>query len=135
MRTPAPISYLRLIIGLFFVAIGVFAIIGMQNNSMAVGQDIVGVQIVFGVVEVLGGLALLIGVFTSFRIAYIQLLSVILFFAWLLKIILNVLSLAVPGFPSDSGVALDATGWIVSFALQLSILSGLYVVQRDYNML
>ncbi len=135
MRIPAPISYLRLIIGLFFVAIGVFAIIGMQQNSMAVGQDILGVQIVFGVIEVLGGLSLVIGVFTSFRIAYIHVLNIVLLFLWAIKIILNVVSLAVPGFPSDSGVTLDATGWIVSFSLQLLVLSGLYVTHRDYSLL
>lgn len=135
MRTPAPISYLRLIIGFFFVALGVFAIIGLQHNSVAVGQDIVGVEIVFGIIEILGGLALIIGVFNSFRIEYIQVLNVVLFWVWLLKIILNVLSLAIPGFPSIGGVPLDATGWIISFSLQVMILSGLYVAYKDYSLL
>lgn len=135
MRTPAPISYLRFIIGIFFVAIGVFAIIGLQRSSVIVGQDIAGVAIVFGVVEVIGGLALVVGVFNSFRIGYILILSYVLFYVWVLKIVLNIISLAVPAFPSTSGVSLDVTDWIVSFALQLVLLSGLYVVNRDYSML
>lgn len=135
MRTPAPISYLRLIIGFFFIAIGVLAIIGMQHNSMALGQDIVGVQIAFGIVEVLGGLALLVGVFNSFRIGYIQVLNVVLFYVWALKIVLNIISLAVPSFPSTGGVPLNVTGWIISFTLQLIVLSGLFVTYRDYSLL
>lgn len=135
MRTPAPVSYLRLVVGFLFVAIGVFAIIGMQSSSVIVGQDIYGIAIVFGVVEVIGGLALIVGVFNSFRIAYIQVLGYILFYFWIAKIILNIISLAVPGFPTTSGLALGVTDWIVSFALQMVLLVGLYVINRDYNLM
>lgn len=135
MRTPAPIAYLRLFIGIFFVVIGVLAIIGLQHDSMAVGQDIAGVQIVFGIIEVLGGLALIVGVFTSFRIAPVYVMSMILFWVWAVKILLNVISLIIPTFPSNSGVALDAGGWIVSFTLQVTVLSALFVTNRDYDLL
>ena len=135
MRTPAPIAYLRLIIGIFFGAIGILAILGLQHESVIVGQDINGVQIIFGVVELIGGLSLLIGVFTSFRLAPINVINIILFWVWALKILLNIVSLAVPSFPTNSGVSLGAGGWVVSFALQLMVLSALFVVNRDYDLL
>lgn len=135
MRTPAPISYLRLIIGVFFVVIGVFAVIGIQQSTVIVGQDIAGIAIAFGIVEVLGGLSLIVGVFTSFRIGYIQVMNYILLYVWIAKIILNILSLIFPTFPSTSGVALDVTQWIVSFTLQAVLLSSLFIISRDYAML
>jgi hypothetical protein len=135
MRKPASIAYLRFVIGVFFVAIGVFAIVGLQHDMVVVGQDIAGVRIAFGIVEVLGGLSLVFGVFTSFRFAPVHVVNVILFWVWTLKIVLNILSLAVPSFPSDSGIVLDGAGWIVSFTLQLMVLSAFYLVNRDYDLL
>lgn len=135
MRTPAPISYLRLFSGLLFVALGVFSIIGIEKSSLVVGQDIPGVEIVFGIIELIGGLALIVGVFTSFRIPYIHVIGIVLFYVWLIKILLNILSLAVPGFPSTSGVTLDLVGWIGSFIFQVLIASSLYVLYKDYNLL
>jgi hypothetical protein len=135
MRTPAPISYLRLIVGIVFVAIGVFSVLGLSKDMITIGQDIAGLAIVFGVIEVVGGLALIIGVFTTFRIAIVQVLGLILFFTWIVKIILNILSLAVPGFPSTEGETFTVYGWVVSFGVQLTLLSALWVVHRDYTLL
>lgn len=135
MRTPAPTSYLRFLTGLLFIALGAFSIIGMDKSTIAVGQDIPGIVYVFGVIELIGGIALIVGVFTSFRIPYVHVLGVVLYYTWIIKIILNILSLAIPGFPSTSGVTLDVYGWIVSFIIQVLVASTLYVLYKEYNLL
>jgi len=135
MRAPSPVSYLRLFVGILFAVIGVLSIIGMDKSGIVVGQDIPGIQILFGIIEILGGLALIVTVFTSFHIAYLHLLSVILFYTWLVKIVLNILSLAIPGYPSLSGVSLSVDGWILSFTIQVTMAAALHVTYKEYNLL
>jgi hypothetical protein len=135
MRTPAPISYLRLSVGILFVFIGVLSILGLSKDTITIGQDITGIQILFGVVEVVGGAALLVAVFTSFRIGAVQVIGVILFWAWVVKILLNILSLAIPGFPTVEGMTITVEGWLVSFAMQATLAAALWVIQRDYSLL
>lgn len=127
------IKMLRLSLGLFFLVLGIIGVIPQVQESVFSLNDNFGLEVIFGVVELVCGVILLAGLFTFTKKKTVAIASAVVIFFWILRIVLSkfVWGLSVggsgivfhPGFPA----------WILVLGVELVIAAALFLIYRAYE--
>jgi len=130
------IKVLRIALGLFFVVLGVLGIMTNVDESIfRLTNSNLTLEIIFGIVEVVCGLLILLGIFAFSSFKAISFGGTIVFLFWLVRIVLtkfvwcfymtkNSLSFRfLPDFPT----------WLLTLTVELVIAGALLVVIKKYD--
>lgn len=127
------IKMLRLSLGLFFLVLGIIGVVPQVQESVFSLNDNFGLEVIFGVVELVCGVILIAGLITFAKKKAVAIASAVVFFFWILRIILSkfVWGLSVgnngvvfhPGFPA----------WILVLSVELIIAAALFLMYRAYE--
>ena len=124
---------LRVSLGAFFIILGIIGVIPQIQESVFSLNDIHGLEIMFGIVEIICGLFLIAGLFTFMRKKAVSLASLVTLGVWLLRVILTkfVWGLKL----GNSGIIFipQFSTWILILSCQLVIAASLYVLYRVYD--
>ncbi len=127
------VKILRLMLGLFFIVLGIIGVIPQLQESVFSLNDNYNLEIVFGAVELVCGIILIIGLITFARKKAIATASIVVFFFWILRIILSkfIWGLSV----GNSGILFKPvfSVWILVLSVELVIAASLYVVYQAYE--
>ncbi len=130
MRKRFEFTVLQALVGLFFVVLGVIGVIPRLQESVFSLNDNLGLEIFFGIVELVCGLLLLAGVFEMVKKKAVSTTSLILLCLWGARIFLSqfVWGLSFSGrgiffHPSFSA-------WILVLVTELLVAAAILIVYR-----
>lgn len=127
------IKLLRVTLGLFFLVLGIIGVIPRLQESVFTLNDIYGLEVIFGVVELICGIVLIAGLFPFVRKRMVSIASLVVLGFWLLRILLSkfVWGLSI----GNSGVLFHPvfSTWILVLSTELVIAAALYIVYRAYE--
>ncbi|OHD63238.1 MAG: hypothetical protein A2176_11680 [Spirochaetes bacterium RBG_13_51_14] len=128
-----PVKLLRLSLGFFFLILGVIGVIPRLQESIFTLNDNLGLEIIFGVVELVCGLVLVAGLFTFIRKKAISIASLVVLVFWTVRIILSkfVWGLSI----GNSGVIFHPvfSTWLLVLSAELIIAAALFIMYRAYE--
>jgi len=127
------VKLLRVTLGLFFLILGIIGVIPRLQESVFTLNDRYGLEIIFGIVELICGIVLLSGLFPFIRKKMVSAASLVVLGFWLLRIIL---SKFVWGLSIDNGGIIFHpvfSSWILVLSTELVIAAALYIVYRAYE--
>lgn len=127
------VRILRLSLGLFFIVLGIIGVIPQLQESVFTLNDNYNLEIIFGVVELICGIIMIVGLITFARKKAISTASIVVFFFWILRIIL---SKFVWGLSfGNHGILFKPvfSVWILVLSVELVIAAALYVVYQAYD--
>jgi hypothetical protein len=127
------IKLLRVALGLFFLVLGIIGVIPRLQESVFTLNDTYGLEIIFGVVELICGIVLIAGLFPFVRKRMVSIASLVVLGFWLLRILLSkfIWGLSI----GNSGVFFQPvfSTWILVLSTELVIAAALYIVYRAYE--
>ncbi len=127
------VKVLRVSLGAFFIILGIIGVIPQVQESVFSLNDTHGLEIIFGIVEIICGLLLMAGLFTFPRRKAVSLACLATLGIWLLRIFLArfVWGLKI----GNSGIIFipQFSTWILVLSCQLVIAAALYVLYRVYD--
>ncbi len=127
------IKLLRVALGIFFLVLGIIGVIPRLQESVFTLNDAYGLEIIFGVVELICGIILIAGLFPFVRKRMVSIASLVVLGFWLLRILLSkfVWGLSI----GNSGVFFHPvfSTWILVLSTELVIAAALYIVYRAYE--
>lgn len=127
------VKVLRISLGAFFIILGIIGVIPQLQESVFSLNDTHGLEIIFGIVEIICGLLLMAGLFTFLRKKAISLAGLVTLGIWLLRILLTkfVWGLKL----GNSGIMFmpQFSTWILVLSCELVIAASLYVLYRLYD--
>ncbi|MBP7734465.1 MAG: hypothetical protein KA369_00700 [Spirochaetes bacterium] len=133
MNRVVSVKIMRLALGLFFIVLGIIGVIPHLQESVFSLNDNYNLEIIFGVVELICGIIMIIGLITFARKKAIATASIVVFFFWVLRIILSkfVWGLSI----GSGGVHFRPffSVWILVLSVELVIAAALYVVYQAYE--
>lgn len=127
------VKVLRISLGAFFIILGIIGVIPQLQESVFSLNDTHGLEIIFGIVEIICGLLLMAGLFTFLRKKAVSLAGLVTLGIWLLRILLTkfVWGLKL----GNSGIMFipQFSTWILVLSCELVIAASLYVLYRLYD--
>jgi hypothetical protein len=127
------VKILRLSLGLFFIVLGLIGVIPQLQESVFTLNDNYNLEIIFGAVELICGIIMIVGLITFARKKAISTASIVVFIFWVLRIILSkfVWGLAI----GNNGIHFHPvfSVWILVLSAELVIAAALYVVYQAYE--
>jgi hypothetical protein len=127
------VKLLRVTLGIFFLVLGIIGVIPRLQESVFTLNDNFGLEIIFGIVELVCGLVLLSGLFPFIRKKMVSSASLVVLGFWLIRIILSkfVWGLSI----GNSGIIFHPvfSVWILVLSTELVIAAALYIVYRAYE--
>ncbi len=130
MNRIVSVKILRLTLGLFFIVLGIIGVVPQLQESVFTLNDNYYLEIIFGAVDLVCGIILIVGLLTFARKKAIATASIVVFFFWLLRIILTkfVWGLTI----GNSGIYFKPffSVWLLILAVELVIAAALYVVYQ-----
>ncbi len=127
------VKILRLSLGLLFIVLGLIGVIPQLQESVFTLNDNYNLEIIFGAVELICGIIMIVGLITFARKKAIATASIVVFFFWILRIILSkfVWGLTI----GNSGIHFHPvfSVWILVLTVELVIAAALYVVYQAYE--
>jgi hypothetical protein len=127
------VKLLRVSLGIFFLVLGIIGVIPRLQESVFTLNDTYGLEIIFGVVELICGIVLIAGLFPFVRKRMVSIASLVILGFWLLRILLSkfVWGLSI----GNSGVFFHPvfSTWILVLSTELVIAAALYIVYRAYE--
>jgi len=127
------IKLLRVTLGLFFLVLGIIGVIPRLQESVFTLNDTYGLEIIFGIVELVCGIVLLSGLFPFVRKKMVSSASLVVLGFWLIRIILSkfVWGLSI----GNGGIIFHPvfSVWILVLSTELVIAAALYIVYRAYD--
>ncbi|TFH43600.1 MAG: hypothetical protein E4G96_00780 [Chrysiogenales bacterium] len=127
------VKLLRLSLGLFFIILGIIGVIPRLQESIFSLNDNYSLEILFGLVELVCGMLIILGLFTYLRKRAIDIASAVVLCFWIMRI---VLSKFVWGLSfGNSGIFFHPSFsvWIIVLGVELVIAASLFVVYRAYE--
>lgn len=125
--------FLQIALGLFFLVSGIWTLQGSSGNEIAVaiksvlsGDSAQICCIVFGIIEVLAGIFLLLRMFVSFSSPIDTVLMVIIMIAWIVSIVL-IDFLEKGALPAGNFSSI--LKWLKAFAYHLLVLGAIITVR------
>ncbi len=127
------VKLLRLSLGLFFIILGIIGVIPRLQESIFSLNDNYSLEILFGVVELVCGMLIILGLFTYLRKRAIAIASAVVLCFWIMRIVLSkfVWGLSI----GNSGIFFHPSFsvWIIVLGVELVIAASLFVVYRAYE--
>lgn len=129
------IKLLRILLGLFFIFLGIAGIspnIG-EGSFFQLSERYNSLEVLFGVIEIICGILLIMGLFLSFNYKAIYFGSLIVFICWIARI---VLTRFIWGFNFIYQGNLNFTKfflWLLYFSCELLVASAIWVVMQRYD--
>jgi len=133
MNRVVSVKILRLTLGLFFIILGIIGVVPQLQESVFTLNDNYYLEIIFGAVDLVCGLILIVGLLAFARKKAIATASIVVFLFWIVRIILT---------KFVWGLTIGAGGihfrpvfsvWILILAVELVIAAALYVVYQAYE--
>ena len=129
-----PMNMIRFSLGLFFIILGVLGVVRTVEESVfSLNNHYPTLEIVFGIVEMICGLFLILSKFTPLTRAVKQKVSVIIFFFWAARVIL---SKVVWGIVIGNGgfyFRPSLSTWLLVLSCELIIASCLWLNMQTYS--
>ncbi|MBN1534376.1 MAG: hypothetical protein JXA20_17010 [Spirochaetes bacterium] len=133
MKKRNEIVILRFVLGLFFIVLGVIGVIPRLQESVFSLNDNLGLEIFFGLIELLCGLIFIAGLFSFMRRRVVSITSLVVLAFWLLRILLSkfVWGLSI----SNHGLLFRPTfsAWLLVLCAELVIGAAIYTIYRNYE--
>lgn len=124
----APVFFLQLALGVFFLMLGIMGL-GNYNSSLSEVARFFGrddtLRIVMSVVELVMGVILVLGLFMSVSADITKVFTFVLFVLWALYMVLNL-------FLNKSFLEPSTVVWLYNLAWHSIILVSIWVVGRRY---
>jgi hypothetical protein len=127
------VKLLRLSLGLFFIVLGIIGVIPRVQESVFSLNDNFGLEIIFGVVELVCGLILIAGLMTFLRKKAVSIASAVVFCFWILRVVLSKFIWGISA--GNHGIIFRPlfSVWILVLSVELVIAAGLFLVYRAYE--
>ncbi len=129
------IKLLRISLGFFFIFLGIAGVspdIG-EGAFFQLSKSYNSLEVLFGVIEIICGVLLIMGLFLSFNYRAIYFGSLIVFIFWVARI---VLTRFIWGFNFIIKGNLNFTlffVWLLYFSCELAIAAGIWVIMQRYD--
>lgn len=128
-----PVKALRLSLGLFFIMLGILGISPKHGESVfAIVTKYSNLEMIFGIVEFICGLLLIMGLFTLMRRSTVKLASFVVLIFWVARIIFSkfIFGMVVKNsIYFKDGLAT----WLLVLFCELVIAAAIYVVYVVYE--
>jgi hypothetical protein len=136
-RSIFSIRMLRIALGVFFIILGILGIMIHTDEgpfSIYNSRDMIWIEVVFGVIELICGVILLIGFF-AFTSDLISKAGFIIFIFWLVRIFLTKFIWNLPIRMTDSGFYFGNGFplWLLMLSCELMIACAILVVVKRYE--
>jgi len=129
------VKLLRITLGLFFLFLGIAGVspdIG-EGAFFELSKGHNSLEILFGVIEIICGVLLLLGLFLSFNYRAIYLGGLIVFIFWIARIVLTRFIWGL-NFISKSNLNFPLFFvWLLYFSCELTIAAAIWVVMQRYD--
>lgn len=130
------IKLLRITLGVFFVIVGIFGIMTNVDESIfRLTNRNINLEIIFGIVEVICGLLILLGLFAFSSFKAISIGGTVVFIFWLVRIVLTkfVWCFSMRNDAISFSFRPDFYSWLLTLAVELIIAAALLVVIKKYD--
>lgn len=129
-----PLNMIRFSLGLFFIILGVLGIVRTVEESVfTLNNHYPTLEIVFGIVELICGLFLILGKITPLTRAVKQKVSVIIFFFWAARVILSKIVWGIVIGNSGFYFKPSLSTWLLVLSCELIIASCLWLNMQTYS--
>ena len=133
MKKEISIGILRLSLGLFFLVLGIIGVVPRVQETVFTLNDNLGLEIFFGLVELICGILLIAGFFTPLGRKAIRSASLVVFIFWALRIFLSKFVWGI-SFVSKGILFHPAfSTWILVLSAELVIGAALFIIYRAYE--
>jgi cell division protein FtsW (lipid II flippase) len=138
MKTKAGLSLnlLRISIGIFFVLLGLFGILPMIEESvfslLPEGWNIIP-EIIFGCVELVCGVIILLSLFTFLPKKTKQISSLLILIFWCARVVISKIFFGVVINGAGIWFIPDFGQWLLVLSAQLVIAASLWIFYRTYD--
>jgi hypothetical protein len=136
LRNVYTIRLLRLALGCFFIVLGILGILtNIDEGAFSLTNQNITLEVIFGIVEVVCGLLLLLGFITFSNTKAISMGGVIVFIFWLVRIVLTkiVWCLYFGGNTVAFRFIPSFSTWILMLTVELVVAAALLVVIKRYD--
>ncbi len=132
--SPTPMNFIRISLGIFLVLLGILGIVPSLDESVfSLQNSYTSLEVLFGVIELVCGLFILISLFTVFSRKIKYQVSIIIFVLWSARILISKL---VFGFTVNSqGIFFypNMGTWLLVLSCELIIASCLWMNLTYYK--
>ncbi len=128
------IKILRVALGIFFLLLGIMGVIpGVQESVFSLNDRRVGIEVIFGIVEIVCGILLIGGLFTVMKKKTISKAVLVVLIFWALRIAATKFIWGIN--LSSRGVVFEPSfaAWILVLSCEMVIAAALYVVYLVYE--
>lgn len=131
MKNKTEITVLRVALSVFFIVLGVIGVIPRLQESVFSLNDNLGLEIFFGIIEIVCGLILLAGLFSLMKKKVISLALMVILCFWLLRVFLSKLLWGLSF--SNHGLIFrpSFSVWLLVLSAEIVIAAALYGVYRN----
>ncbi|HSA16016.1 MAG TPA: hypothetical protein P5346_14830 [Spirochaetota bacterium] len=133
MKREISISMLRLTLGAFFLVLGLIGVIPRVQETVFTLNDHLGLEIFFGLVELICGILLVAGLFMTKGRKAIRTASLVVIIFWGLRIFLSKFVWGISFVHQGVLFHPSFATWILVLTAELVILAGLFIVYRAYE--
>ena len=131
MKNKTEITVLSVALSFFFIVLGVIGVIPRLQESVFSLNDNLGLEIFFGIIEIVCGLILLAGLFSLMKKKVISLALVVILCFWVLRVFLSKLLWGLSF--SNHGLLFrpSFSVWLLVFTAEIVIAAALFAVYRN----
>lgn len=131
MKHKADITAMRIALAVFFIVLGVIGVIPRLQESVFSLNDNLGLEIFFGIIEIICGLILAAGLFSLMKKKVISLALLVILCFWLLRLFLSKLLWGLSF--SNHGLLFrpSFSVWLLVFTAEIVIATAIYAVYRN----
>lgn len=126
------IRLLRIVLGAFFIYLGFLGINTSVNESFF-SLNNVGLEMIFGVIEIICGALLLLGFFSLKSRNAVYWGGLIVFLFWLARIVLSKVIWGMSFTPKGVLFHPDIYSWLLAVLTELAIAAAIFVVVQRYD--
>ena len=124
------VKTLQAIIGAFFILLGVMGILPSVNEGIfSINNHRLHIEILFGIIELICGLIMIYGLFSSVRRNTLYKASMIVLIFWIARFILSIF---IWGFPSYITLA-SGLNLLLLISVELIIASSVWLLMQTYK--
>lgn len=129
-------KFLRITLGLFFIIIGVMGVMtNVDETIFKLNNNNLTLEIIFGIVEIVCGLLILLGLFAFSSFKAISYGSIVALVFWVARIVLTkfVWCFNITNSSFSFNFMPSVSLWLITFSVELIITAALLVIIKKYE--
>ncbi len=120
---------LQTIVGIFFLLLGFMGVLpNVDEGIFAISNRYIGVEIIFGVVELFCGVIMIFGLFTVVHRKTMYRASIVVFVFWILRMIFS----RIIWGPPQANMA-SVLNWLLIISVESVVAASVWLLASTYN--